>query len=47
VHRIGPKARLVPESDLGLVPLGGARNRRIGLMLPADNRIGIALVGAL
>ena len=37
VHRIGAKARLVPEIDLALVPLGGA----------CDRGVGLALVGAL
>ncbi len=47
VHRIGPKARLVPEIDLGLVLLGAARNRWIRLTLPPLNGCGIALVGTL
>src|SRR5512142_1985263 len=33
--------------DLGLVALGAARNRGIGLALPAGNGFGIALIGAL
>ena len=47
VNRIGAKARLIPERDLGLGPLGVARNRGIRLTLPAVNRVGISLVRPL
>lgn len=47
VDRIGTKAGLVPEIDLGLVSLGLARNRGIRLTLPAGNRIGVTLIRPL
>ncbi len=47
VNRIGTKARLIPERDLGLGPLGVARNRGIRLPLPAGNRLGVPLVRPL
>lgn len=43
VDRIGPKARLIPEIDLGVGPFGVTRNHGIGLTLPAYNRVGITL----
>jgi hypothetical protein len=37
VDRIGTKARLIPEIDLGVGPFGMARNRGIRLTLPTCN----------
>lgn len=47
VHRVGPKARFVPEQDLGTRALGLRSNPRVLLALPALDRLGVALIGAL
>ena len=44
MDRIGPKARLIPERDLGVGPFGLVRNRGIRFALPAINRVGIPLI---
>jgi len=47
VDRIGTKARLIPERDLGVGLFGMARNCGIRLTLPAGNRVGITLIRPL
>src|SRR5205085_8753886 len=47
MHRIGAKARLVPEENVCTLSLGHARQPRIALALPALNGLGISLISTL
>ena len=47
LHRIGAKARLIPEVDISLVSLGLPGNRWVSFPLPARDRLGVTLIGAL
>jgi hypothetical protein len=47
MDRVGPKARLIPEEDLGAFLARPLRNGRIGLALPEFDGLRIALVRAV
>ena len=47
MHRVGPKARFVPEENVRALALGSTHDRGVYLVLPALDRLRVALIGAL